>query len=180
MLVCYPERQSSMLEGSNACGLTKEEEETYVSASQCVSPIPSILDNRDHFTRAQIRTLSFVFVSPNFPSNNVSHCQGLVNGKEKEATYVSVPHPASPALWDTHDVSLCFIFCLSTTLWWFFSWQLAIGDLVTANSRVCQLSSVQWPRQRWVFGDTAHIFNRSQSDGVRRLITNAIKKSMFF
>ena len=65
MLVCYSERQSSMLEGSNACGLTKEEEETYVSASQCVSPIPSILDNRDHFTRAQIRTLSFVFVSPN-------------------------------------------------------------------------------------------------------------------
>ena len=70
----YPERQSSMLEGSNACGLTKEEEETYVSASQCVSPIPSILDNRDHFTRAQIRTLSFVFVSPNFSSNYVSHC----------------------------------------------------------------------------------------------------------
>ena len=65
MLVCYPERQSSMLEGSNACGLTKEEEETYVSASQCVSPIPSILDNRDHFTRVQIQTLSFVFVSPN-------------------------------------------------------------------------------------------------------------------
>ena len=111
--VCYPERQSSMLEGSNACGLTKEEEETYVSASQCVSPIPSILDNRDHFTRAQIRTLSFVFVSPTVCPT----VKALKMERKKEATHVSVPHPASPALWDTHAVSLCFVFYFSTKLW---------------------------------------------------------------
>ena len=135
--MCYPERQSSMLEGSNACGLTKEEEETYVSASQCVSPIPSILDNRDRFTRVQIRTLSFVFVSPTVCPT----VKALKMERKKEATYVSVPHPASPALWDTHDVSLSFIFCCSTKLSCFFSWQLTICDLVKANSRVCQLSS---------------------------------------
>ena len=94
MLERYPERQSSMLEGSNACGLTKEEEETYVSASQCVSPIPSILDNRDHFTRAQIQTLSFVFVSPTVCPTT----KALEMERKKEATYVSVPHPAPPAL----------------------------------------------------------------------------------
>ena len=43
----------------------------------------------------------------------------------------------------------------------------------------CPVCSVQWPRQRWVFEDTAHIFNRSQSDGVRRLMANAIKNSIF-
>ena len=138
MLVCYPERQSSMLEGSNACGLTKEEEETYVSASQCVSPIPSILDNRDHFTRAQIRTLSFVFVSPNC----VSHYQGLENGKEKGGDVcLRPPSCASSPLRHSWCVSLSFIFCCSTKLSCFFSWQLTIGDLVKANSRVCQLSS---------------------------------------
>ena len=197
---------------------------------------------------------------------------------KKEATYVSVPHPASPALWDTHEswVMMCLfilfsifqrscegffmaaIFLLTRTPevlsrnywvsaiknqmakrtlnfragngnWWRpcnhkrklfigpehtlhwihrriscsfvgkYSWKRwkvvqfgllfwyctlegtsgVLGDLVKANSRVCQLSSVQWPRQRWVFGDTAHIFNRSQSDEVGRLMANAIKNSIF-
>ena len=120
MLVCYPERQSSMLEGSNACGLTKEEEETYVSASQCVSPIPSILDNRDHFTRVQIQTLSFVFVSPNSVS-----CWVLGNGREKGGdvclrTSSCVSSPLRHSWIMSHDVSLYFIFYFSTKLWGFF------------------------------------------------------------
>ena len=128
-----------MLEGSNACGLTKEEEETYVSASQCVSPIPSILDNRDHFTRAQIQTLSFVFVSPN--------CASLLrpkgDGKEKGGD-VCLRHSPILRLQLFETLMMClffFIFCCSTKLSCFFSWQLTICDLVKANSRVCQLSS---------------------------------------
>ena len=163
MLVCYLEWQSSMLEGSNACGLTKEEEETYVSASQCVSPsLPSLI-----IETISLGLKSRLFHLFLFPPT-LCLAKALKMERKKEATYVSVPHPASPALWDTHDVYLCFIFYFSTKLWWFFSWQLTIGDLVTANSRVCQLSSVQWPRQRWVFEDMAHIFNRSQSDRVQR------------
>ena len=122
MLVCYPERQSSMLEGSNACGLTKEEEETYVSASQCVSPIPSILDNRDHFTRAQIRTLSFVFVYPNCVS-----CRVLGNGKEKGGDVcLRPPSCVSSSLRNSWCVSLdyflFFIYFHSSNIsahnWW--------------------------------------------------------------
>ena len=141
MLVCYPERQSSMLEGSNACGLTKEEEETYVSASQCVSPIPSILDNRDHFTRAQIRTLSFVFVSPN--------CASLLrpkgDGKEKGGDVcLRPPSCVSSSLRHSKCVSLfCFLFFKEAVR--VFLFLLTIGDLVTDNSRVCQLSSAQCP-----------------------------------
>ena len=93
MLVCYPERQSSMLEGSNACGLTKEEEETYVSASQCVSPVPSILDNRD----ISLGLKSGLFHLFLFPPT-LCLAESLKMERKKEATYVSVPHPASPAL----------------------------------------------------------------------------------
>ena len=159
MLEPYPERQSSMLEGSNACGLTKEEEETYVSASQCVSPIPSILDNRDHFTRAQIRTLSFVFVSPNFSSNYVSHSRGLGNGKEKGGDVcLRPPSCVSSPLRYSWRVSLFYFLSFNEAVMFFFhgssqlvTWLQPIQECVN-----CPVSSGQG---RGGCSKTRHIYS---------------------
>ena len=82
----------------------------------------------------------FVFVSPTVCPTT----KALKMERKKEATYVSVPHPASPALWETHDVSLWIIFYFSF-IFIAAIFLLTIGDLVTDNSRVCQLSSAQCP-----------------------------------
>ena len=75
---------------------------------------------------------------------------------------------------------LCNLVCFSDIVLWrellvsLVTWLKPIQECVN-----CPVSGVQWPRQRWVFGDTAHIFNRSQFDEVGRLMANAIKNSIF-
>ena len=136
----------------------KKRKRMYPHHSACPPSLPSLI-----IETISLGLKSGLFHLFLFPPT-VCHYWGLGNGKEKGGDVcLRTPSCVSSSLRHSWCVSL-FYFLFFNEAVRVFLFLLTIGDLVTANSRVCQLSSVQWPRQRWVFEDTAHIFNRSQSN----------------